>query len=49
MSKFKTGFKIVGSILLAFWKLFLLGVYSASKIAEGLAKVISKITEKYID
>ncbi|WP_452225598.1 hypothetical protein [Lacinutrix chionoecetis] len=49
MSKVKTAFSMFGNILLAFWKLFLLGVYCTSKIIEGLAKLVGKITEKYID
>lgn len=49
MSKLKTAGGIIWTIVKAFWKLFLLGVYSVAKMAEGFAKLIAKITEKYIE
>jgi hypothetical protein len=49
MSKAKTLFNIFKQLISAFWKLFMLGVYTSSKIIEGFAKLLAKISEKFID
>jgi len=48
MSKSKTLLKTMGQIVSALWKLCMLALYLFSRIAEGLAKVLAKISEKFI-
>ena len=49
MNKTKTLFNILGQLLVALWKLFMVGLYALSKIAEALSRLLVKISEKFID
>lgn len=49
MSKAKTLFKTFLQIFSAIWKLCMLGIYALAKLTEGIAKIVVKISEKFID
>jgi len=49
MSKTRTFFKTIQQIVSAVWKLCMLGVYVLSRIAEGISRILAKISEKFID
>lgn len=48
MSKGKTLLRTLGQIVSALWKLCMLAVYLFSRVVEGIAKVLAKISEKFI-